>query len=121
MKFPLRLPVCPHCGGKFSYRQVNKTKKQKEQVCPHCKTMYACSYDTGGSVLIAISVAVIAAVVCILLSVIPDIHIGILFVIIFGILISMILLFPLTVRYQVIPPKEAQSQSDVNKKRRKHR
>ena len=46
MKFPLRLPVCPHCGGKFSYRQVNKTKKQKEQVCPHCKTMYACSYDT---------------------------------------------------------------------------
>lgn len=121
MKFPLRLPVCPHCSGKFSYRQVNKTKRQKEQVCPHCKTMYACSYDTGGSVLIAISVAIIAAVVCILLSVIPNIHMGILVGVIFFVLISMIVLFPLTVRYQVIPPKEVETQPAAHQKKRKRR
>lgn len=32
-----RLPVCPHCGTVYRYRDVKKAQKQKENTCYHCK------------------------------------------------------------------------------------
>lgn len=35
-----RLPVCPHCGTVYRYRDTKKAWKQKENTCYHCKKTF---------------------------------------------------------------------------------
>lgn len=35
-----RLPVCPHCGTVYRYRDTKKAFQQKENTCYHCKKSF---------------------------------------------------------------------------------
>ena len=35
-----KLPVCPHCGTVYRYKDVKDAVKKKENVCYHCKKSF---------------------------------------------------------------------------------
>ena len=35
-----RLPVCPHCGTVYRYRDTRRALKNKENTCYHCKNRF---------------------------------------------------------------------------------
>lgn len=39
-----RLPLCPHCGARFFYRDVKNSLRRKTGVCPHCKKAFLIRY-----------------------------------------------------------------------------
>ena len=42
-----RLPVCPHCGTVYRYKDTKKELKQKESTCYHCKKKFKASMFPG--------------------------------------------------------------------------
>lgn len=101
----LGLPLCPHCGARFFYRQVNRTKKDGEGVCPHCGGKFRIVYRKQ-RVLLFLAVAALAVAVNILLlwglevnTVIPLYTVTLLFVLFAFVLV------PFVVRYEKRLPK----------------
>lgn len=45
------LPVCPHCGAKYYYKDTLKAKKEKEICCHHCKKNFEVKKLSGYIVL----------------------------------------------------------------------
>lgn len=46
-----RLPVCPHCGAVYYYKDVVKASKNKEAECSHCKNRFEVKKKSGFAVL----------------------------------------------------------------------
>lgn len=105
---PLRLPVCPHCGARYFYGQVSRTKGNREGQCPHCGGKYLIVYQKQRILLFLAAAAVAVAFNILLLwgfevqSLIPLYVSTLLFV------IAAFLLVPFAVRYQKRPPKQRQ-------------
>lgn len=100
MKFPLRLPLCPHCGTRFFYKQVNEGKKLKTMSCPNCKKQFQVQYKKQTALLIIIAILLLIGLNCLLLAVAPFMNIvGLFLVTAVGICITYFL-FPYTVRFK---------------------
>lgn len=112
----LGLPLCPHCGARFFYRQVNRTKKNGEGVCPHCGGKFRIVYQKQ-RILLFLGVAAVAIVVNILLlwglelsTVIPLYVATLLFVLLAFALV------PFVVRYEKRLPKARPTQQKIEEK-----
>ncbi len=100
VKFPLRLPLCPHCGARFFYKQVVKAKKQDNMVCKHCKKQFQISYKKGTALLIALAILILIIFNILLLAYFSFTNvIGLFLVAIIGISITYFLI-PYTVRFK---------------------
>ena len=58
-----RLPICPHCGTVYHYKEVRNAVKKKENTCYHCEKKFRARLFPG--ILIA---AVIPITLSILLN-----------------------------------------------------
>ena len=58
-----RLPICPHCGTVYHYKEVRNAVKKKENTCYHCEKKFRARLFPG--ILIA---AVIPIALSILLN-----------------------------------------------------
>lgn len=106
MNGPLRLPVCPHCGARFFYKQIRRTKGNRQGQCPHCGGKFVIVYKKQ-RVFLFLGAAAVAVPLNILLlwgiqvkSLLP------LFLITLLLVTLAALLTPFVVRYRKRPPKE---------------
>lgn len=100
VKFPLRLPLCPHCGARFFYTQVKKAKKQDTMICKHCKKQFQISYKKGTVLLIVLAILILIILNMLLLAYFPLTNIvGLFLVTIMGISITYFFI-PYTVRFK---------------------
>lgn len=56
-----RLPVCPHCGTVYHYKDIKNEIKQKQDTCYHCKKQFRVSFFPGvlicGGILLILCIA----------------------------------------------------------------
>ncbi len=60
-----RLPVCPHCGTIYRYKDTKKAIKDKDNICYHCNKKFRAKIFPG--ILIG---AVIPLILCIVINII---------------------------------------------------
>lgn len=97
-----RLPVCPHCGTVYRYRDTKDAMKQRENTCYHCKKKFRAALMPY--VLIeALALAAVCVVVNILLlkgmkelSLIPLFAVTVVFILL------IYLLYPFFLRFKII-------------------
>lgn len=95
----LKLPVCPHCGAVYTYKEVFNMKKGS-RLCYHCKKKYSVHKIAGGAVLMTIvCVFLIFANTAIMVS--SENFIPIVMVIADAVFITAaVLMLPLTVKFR---------------------
>ncbi len=60
-----RLPVCPHCGTIYRYKDTKKAIRDKDNICYHCNKKFRAKIFPG--ILIG---AVIPLILCIVINII---------------------------------------------------
>lgn len=60
-----RLPVCPHCGTIYRYKDTKKAIKDKDNICYHCNKKFRAKIFPG--ILIG---AMIPLILCIVINII---------------------------------------------------
>lgn len=60
-----RLPVCPHCGTIYRYKDTKKAIREKDNICYHCNKKFRARIFPG--ILVG---AVIPLILCIVINII---------------------------------------------------
>ncbi len=95
----LKLPVCPHCGAVYTYREVSNMKKGI-QLCYHCQKKFSVHKSAGRTILMtSVCVALIIANTAIMYS--SNNFIPVVMMIADAVFVTAaVLLIPLTVRFK---------------------
>lgn len=104
-----RLPVCPHCGTVYRYRDTKNAQKQKVNTCYHCKKKFR------AKLLPYVAVeALVLTVICIgfnllLLSRMEELNLFVLFASTAVFLLLIYLLFPFFMKFIKIEEKSGKN------------
>ena len=63
-----RLPVCPHCGTVYRYKDTKNALKNKENTCYHCNKRFTASMFPGIIIAAALPLAICIAINIFMLS-----------------------------------------------------
>ncbi len=109
----LKLPVCPHCGAVYSYKEVN-SMKNGTSICYHCKKKFRVNKTRGRMILISI-VCIFLIIVNTAIMVSSENFIPVIIMLADMIVITVtFLMFPLTVKF--IPEKFTKAEKRERKK-----
>ena len=122
-----KLPVCPHCGTVYRFRDTVKAVAQKENVCYHCQKKFKAKFFPDILVAAAIAIAASIGMNLLILSRITSFNLFPLFAVTIGLLLLVILVIPFFTRFKKIEeapkyPKQRSLQNHQksgNKKKRK--
>lgn len=102
-----KLPVCPHCGTVYRYKDVAEILKQRfgmtkngDPICYHCKKKFKSSLIPGIFVLIPIWLLLNIGTLLLMLSRMSSLNIVLLFIITILYIMLMVLLIPFFVTFK---------------------
>lgn len=117
-----KLPVCPHCGTVYRYKDTVKAIRCRENECYHCRKKFKARFfpDILAAVIIASVVSV--GMNLLILSRLTSFNLTPLFAVTIGLLLVVVLTIPFFTRFKKIeeaPKYPKQNQNKGNKKRKK--
>lgn len=110
-----RLPVCPYCHTIYRYNKVRKlSKKEKTQVCYHCKKEFRVKRFKGMVVLGAIILAAAVATNLVLLYNLTSLDLSPIIISTVAYVLAGLILIPFFIDFKKINKTE---QTDLSKKK----
>ena len=109
-----RLPVCPHCGTIYRYRDTKKAWKQKKNICYHCEKPFSAKLMPYAAIEALILLPLCIGFNILLLNRMIKLDLIALFAATGGFILLGYLLFPYFVHF--IKP-EPSGQSDINQQK----
>ncbi len=97
-----RLPICPHCGTVYHYKEVKRAVKQKENTCYHCDKQFRAKLFPG--ILIAALLPITLSILLnyVMLSRMKDMQLLPLFAVTLVFLLIVYLIIPFFVSFKKI-------------------
>ena len=94
-----RLPVCPHCGTVYRYKDTKKAIKEKKNICYHCQKEFKVKYFPYILVDIVLLLALCIAVNILLLNRMTALNLFALFGVTLAFMLAGYLLVPFFIRF----------------------
>ena len=106
------LPVCPHCGTVYRYKDTKQAIKQKDNECYHCKKRFRARLFP--SVLVG---AIIPLVACIAINIflmtrMTELQLLPLFVVTLGFLLIIYIIIPFFTTFKKIKDKSKENKDE---------
>ena len=95
-----RLPVCPHCGTIYRYKDVASVVKKRDNVCYHCGKSFRAKIFPYALVEIIILAAAAVGLNILMLSGMKELSLVPLFAVTLGSIILMIVSIPFFVKFR---------------------
>ncbi len=112
-----RLPVCPHCGTVYRYRDVKAACKQKDNTCYHCKKPFRSKLLPYIAAEILILLPLCVGFNLILLHRMTELNLIALFTVTVGFLLLGYFLFPFFVHFIQTGKRTEKSGKDLQNNR----
>ena len=95
-----RLPVCPHCGTVYRYKDTKDAIKKKKNVCYHCKKDFTARLFPYALVLLGISAVMSITINIILLNRMETLNLIALIAVTSAFIMIAIILLPFFVKFK---------------------
>ena len=97
-----RLPVCPHCGTVYRYKETKSTVgiKRKKNICYHCKKEFTASLWPFVAIEALVLAAICVVINILILSRMRELSLIPLFAVTVSFILLIYLIFPFFIRFR---------------------
>lgn len=106
------MPICPHCGTVYHYKEVKAAVRQKEKTCYHCEKKFKARLFPGILIAAVIPIALSVLLNIVMLNRMQEMNLIPLFAVTLGFLLIIYLIIPFFVSF-----KKTEDQNVKNKKK----
>ncbi len=95
-----RLPICPHCGTVYHYKEVKNAVKKKENTCYHCNKKFKAGLFPGILIAAVIPIALSILLNLVMLNRMQEMQLLPLFAVTLAFLLIIYLIIPFFVSFK---------------------
>ena len=95
-----RLPICPHCGTVYHYKEVRNAVKKKENTCYHCEKKFRARLFPGILIAAVIPIALSILLNLVMLNRMQEMQLLPLFAVTLAFLLIIYLIIPFFVSFK---------------------